>query len=784
MFKRKLNKIVGVLLLLFLITTCSYLLLPRPDLVAYHDYSRAFLDANDRLLRISLSDDEKYRLPVRLGAVSAYVQQATLLYEDQHFYQHPGVNPYALLRAFWSTYIKRDRVVGASTITMQLARLRWGIKTRTFWGKLTQIFRALQLARHYSKPEILQAYFNLASYGRNIEGIEAASLIYFNHHASELTLPEALSLAVVPQNPNKRNPTTQSGMANILHARKRLLSRWLEQHPNDKSKLVFMTLSLKIRKPEELPFLAPHFIQALNKTLPRDRTGFIHTSLNLDLHKRLKNQLIDYVTRKSQWGITNAAAAILDTRTMELSALQGSGGFFNNKISGQVNAFTARRSPGSALKPFIYALAMDQGLIHPMTLLKDAPRQFGGFTPENFDKQFTGPILAQRALITSRNVPAVTLQNKLSVNNNLYNLLQESGILNLKPESFYGLALGLGGVEVSMKEMLELYGMLVNGGEYRTLKLTKQKPVKYKPLSKKLISAEASFLTLDMLSNNLPPGTTATSIRGKNNYRVAWKTGTSYAFRDAWALGVAGPYVIAVWVGNFDGQGNPAFIGRSAAGPLLFEILAGLNIRTDWNKREHFNSDQLNLRKVKVCVSSGDLPGKYCPEISTSWFIPGVSPIKVSTIYREVNIDNKTGLRTCWPDKKNTHREIFAFWPSDLQYIFQQAGISIKKPPAYLAACQLNDLSTSGQQPKIRSPDSKLVYSIRSDRLNQEQIPFSAVVDADVRTQYWFLNNRFVGVSKRGQPYFWKPERGTFSLRVVDDHGRADEVQLRVEMVR
>lgn len=768
-------------LLLIAAATVIYFLLPRPDLFTYHDYSRAYLDANGKLLRINLSGDDKYRLPVRLENVSPIVQQATILYEDQHYYQHPGVNIVALFRAFWTTYIKRQRVVGASTIAMQVARLRWNIKTRTFTGKLLQILRAIQLTRHFSKNEILQAYFNLASYGRNIEGIEAASQIYFKHPASELTLPEAMMLAVIPQNPNKRNPTSEKGMQNILEARKRLFERWQSKYIADRNEELFMELSLQVRKPEQLPFIAPHFIQYLDKQLPRDTHGTIHTSLDGHLQQQLKHQLNNYLSRVREKGIQNAAAAIIDSRTMQLKALQGSAGFFNHAINGQVNAFTARRSPGSALKPFIYALAMEQGLIHPMTLLKDAPRQFAGFTPENFDKRFRGPIVAQQALITSRNVPAVILQSRLG-DNNLYSLLKKAGVKNLRPETFYGLALGLGGVEVSMKELIELYAMLANGGLHRPIETLKvEKPEKS---AQRLLSKEVSYLTLDMLDKNPAPDRSGQNLFSATRQKVAWKTGTSYAFRDAWAIGVTGPYVIAVWVGNFNGQGNSAFVGRTAAGPLLFDLIAGLNNQDDWQQREHFSMKQLNLRKVDVCADTGDLPGKYCPQISQSWFIPGVSPIKVSTVYRAVTIDNKTGLRACWFDQATTRKEIYPFWQSDLLVIFRQAGVMLKSPPAYHSRCLLNDKSAFGQLPEIRSPDSKLIYTIQSDRLSRERIPMSAVVDADVRKLYWFLNDRFIGESEKGKDFFWKPERGKFTLRVVDDHGRASETRLRIEMER
>lgn len=761
-----------------------YLFCPEPDLKGFQNYSRAYLDRNGSLLRITLARDQRYRLYVPLAEISPLLREATVLYEDQHFFKHHGVDLPALIRAGWQTYITGHQRVGASTITMQVARLRWSISSRTISGKLRQIVRALQLARHHSRADILEAYLNLASYGRNVEGIEAASLIYFNKHATDLTLPEALTLSVIPQNPNRRNPTTGKGFSELLAARDNLFNRWLGKYPGDASKRVFLEMPLSVRAPEKLPFFAPHFVNDLDSRLPLLRNGMVNTTLDLPRQIDMERIVASYVERRKKEGIKNGVALLLNYQTMEIEAAVGSADFFDPEIKGQVIGTRAKRSPGSALKPFVYALAMDQGLIHPMTLLKDAPKRFGGFTPENFDQRFMGPVFARDALISSRNVPAVYLQAQLK-SPGFYNFLSRAGIVFPEDEKFYGLALSLGGAEVTMEGMVRLYAILANDGELQSIKKIKvDSPPETGP---RLLSAEACFLTLDILKDNPPPQAAGNeNLVGQVGRRneVAWKTGTSFAFRDAWAVGISGPYVLAVWVGDFQGQGNASFVGRKAAGPLLFELFDALLEDSGWQLTEEVDPDLLNIRKISVCASTGDLPGRYCPRTRKAWFIPGVSPIKLSTIHRAVPIDKESGLRACLAEPGKTEMKYYEFWPSDLQHIFNVAGISIKAPPPYNEECSLNDKSASGRTPVIRSPQSNISYALQSDRMANETIPFSAVVDADVNDMYWFVDNSFAGKAEKGEPLLWKGVNGTFEVRVVDDHGRVAETRMTVEIVR
>ena len=756
----------------------AYGLAPKPELYGATSWSRAYLDRDGGLLRLTLAADERYRLHTPLDQIAPEMVEATLLYEDRHFDNHPGVNPAALVRAAWTTFVTRERRVGASTITMQVARLRFGLDTRDVSGKLLQILRALQLERHYSKRDILEAYFALAPYGRNIEGVGAASLVYFGKPAAQLSLPEALSLAVIPQHPTARNPGTERGRNTLAEARARLFDAWIAEHPEDAERASQFDLHFAFRAPEQLPFRAPHLTQRLEIELARERGGLIRTTLDPAMQALIEARIASYVERYAPLGVENAVALLVDRRSMAVEAYVGSADFFDDAIAGQVDGVQAPRSPGSALKPFVYALALDQGLIHPMTLMKDAPRRFGAYTPQNFDQSFLGPLPARDALARSRNVPAVELAGAIA-NPDLHGLLTAAGVQGLQPREHYGLAIVLGGLEIRMDELVTLYAMLANEGVLHAPRYLEDTP---RDEGLALLSAEASFLTLDMLRGGAAPSETPLPGQIARPLPVAWKTGTSYGFRDAWTVGRFGDYVLAVWVGRFDGQGNPMFVGRRAAGPLFFDIARGIE-----RERGPFEppapSATLNLAQVEVCASTGDLPNEYCPQTAESWFIPGVSPLKISTVYRAIPIDRQTGKRACFHEPPRTTLEVYEFWPSDLLGVFREAGIARRLPPELEGDCPLGSARSTGAPPEIRSPSEHIVYTLRSAQRDEERIPFQAITDADVQQLYWFVDDRFIGRAARGETLFWKPAVGHFDVRVVDDKGRAAATGLDVRLV-
>jgi penicillin-binding protein 1C len=507
-----------------------------------------------------------------------------------------------------------------------------------------------------------------------------------------------------------------------------------------------------------------------------DRSLIAHTlktTLDTPLQQLSEKVVAGYIREQQAIGIRNAAVLLVDHRDMSVRAMIGSADFTSRDIQGQVNGTTAKRSPGSALKPFIYALAIDQGLIHPMTVLKDAPTNFGGFSPENFDGRFVGPLTATDALTRSRNVPAVALAASLS-QPSFYQFLRSSGISQLKSESHYGLALALGGGEVTMEEAATLYAMLANKGRLRNLRYSSDDPVSEET---RLLSPEASFMTLDMLANAPRPDGNRWSQN--STLPVAWKTGTSWGFRDAWTIGIVGPYVLAVWVGNFDGSSNPAFVGVQAAAPLFFRLVDAMTAR-DHALRDTFNAPPNQLRRVEVCTASGDLPNADCPQTTQTWFIPGVSPIKLSQIHRRIWIDTRTNKQACPPyDPRFTRSEVFEFWSSDLQQLFTQAGMPRRHPPES-ANCIHGD-HYSGTAPQITSPTSQVTYTLNAHQQDRDFVPFTANVDSGVKRTHWFVDSAYVGTSSSGTSIEWHPlQSGKYIVRAVDDQGRADSRELNV----
>ncbi|WP_372627558.1 penicillin-binding protein 1C [Arsukibacterium sp.] len=786
--------------------TLLLVLSARPDLYAGYQQGSAYFDSSGQLLSLRLAPDQRYRLKLPLAEIAPVLQQATLLYEDRRFYQHYGLDIAAVCRAFWQSVVLNGRRQGASTLSMQLARLRYGLNTGNISGKLRQLAYALYLERHFTKHELLEAYFNYAPYGGNIEGVAAASLIYFGKEASQLTLPEALALSVIPQNPTKRSPLSREGQQQLELARQRLIAIWQQQpflHPTNDAALQRPPLDLPLRylNRAEIPQYAPHFINQLRAQGLQQ--GRFYSSLQLPLQQRFEQQLNQYLKRQQAKGINNGSVLLIKRSTLQVLAWLGSADFNNEAIAGQVDGVSAARSPGSALKPFVYALAMQQGLIHPKTLLTDLPRRYGSFNPENFDRQFAGPLPATEALINSRNLPAVQLQAQLQ-QPDFYQWLQSAGVSLEQPASHYGLALVLGGMELSMAQLVQLYAMLGNGGHWQAL-AWQQQPARERlaepslseglseVLSEKVLSAEAAFLTLDMLRQH-PRVQNGLLSKLTAQRPVAWKTGTSYAFRDAWAIALSGDYVLAVWLGNFDGSSNPNLVGRTAAGPLLFELLALLPENPQHNQQLFSPAANLNLKQVELCSRSGDLPNKYCPQTEPGWFIPGVSPISVSDIHRAVPIDMASGLRACIHQPGITELKVFEFWSSEISMAMQQSGIILAQPPRYLQACSGKQM-LNHQAPQIRSPQARLSYVIKQQDLQQHtpntdpatslsQIALQASFDGTVTRAHWFANSRYLGAVTPGETLFWQGQPGKVQLTVVDDLGGAASVTINVSEAR
>ena len=694
-----------------------------------------------------------------------------MLKEDRWFYWHPGVNPIALVRAGFRTYRSGVRQ-GGSTLTMQLARLIYRLNTKTPGGKLRQAGIALWLEARYSKRELLETYLNVVPFGGNIQGVGAASRLYFGKPPDRLTLGESLTLAVIPQRPASRAGRSASE-TNLLSARAQLGRMWLARHRDDPADRRQLDLPIVARQQYSMPWQAPHLVEAVLAERPRP-SARIDTTIDAGLQRLVERQIERYLKLYGDRGISNAASVLVDTRDMSVKAWVGSADFWNTDIRGQVNGVLAKRSPGSTLKPFVYALGLDQGVLHPQTMVRDLPASFGPFAPENFDGRFFGPISAEAALIRSRNIPAVWVTSQLK-QPSLYQFLQSAGIRSMKSESFYGLALSLGGGEVTMEELAGLYAMLANDGVLRPLR-TEQSSKREEGV--RLLSAEASFITLEMLRRNQRPDEDGTAIPVRTRWPVAWKTGTSWGFRDAWTAGVFGPYVLVVWIGDFEGHGNPAFMGVDAAAPLFFRIADAVNLAKADEAVEP-STPPPGVSKVAVCVESGDLPNVHCPHTVDTWYIPGKSPIRVSQLHRTVAIDGLTGRPVCPPYPAGTRFEIFEFWSSDMLKLFRQAGMPRRTPPP-LPSCATAD---STEAPRLASPLRGVRYALRRSA-PQEVIALDASTAADVRSVFWFDGSALIGSQPVSEGALaWRPTTsGVHLIRVVDDHGRSAEREVEVHL--
>jgi penicillin-binding protein 1C len=521
--------------------------------------STSIVDRNGKLLRAYAMADGRWRLPVDAKtAVDPGYQKLLLAYEDRRFYSHGGVDPFALGRAAFQLVTHGHIVSGGSTITMQLARLMEPRRERSIYAKLRQVVRALEIERQMNKDQILDLYLALAPFGGNLEGVRAASIAYYGKEPKRLSLAEAAVLVALPQSPETRRLDRYPDAARA--ARDRILDRMVEdgrvsQEDAAQAKAVPVP---RLRKP--MPILAPHSAdQAIATVKDAD---VIRLTLDSSLQKVLEALARD---RAIALGPNISVAIIaVDNESGDVLARIGSPDYFDDQRAGQVDMTRAVRSPGSTLKPFIYGLAFEDGFVHPESLIDDRPIRFGSYAPENFDMTYQGTVPVRRALQLSLNVPAIALLDRVGASRLATRLKQAGGNLVLPKDEAPGLAMGLGGVGVTLQDLVQLYSGLARLGNTRPLReIAKDEPRD----SLRLMDQVAAWQVGNVLIGTPPPE------NGVRN-RIAFKTGTSYGYRDAWSVGFDGRMTIGVWVGRPDGAPVAGLVGRTAAAPILFDAFA------------------------------------------------------------------------------------------------------------------------------------------------------------------------------------------------------------------
>ena len=563
---------VAVAVLTIVVLTAWIISLGPAPLGEGLQFSTLVVDREGRLLRPFATADGRWRLPARADEVDPRYLDVLLAYEDGRFRTHHGVDPLALVRAFGQFALNRRIVSGGSTITMQVARLLEPRSERSLVAKLRQIVRAIEIERVLSKDDVLALYLGLAPYGGNLEGIRAASLAYFGHEPRRLTLGEAALLVALPQSPEARRPDRGSktgsktghktGSNTAREARDRVLDRLAAQGTISTAEAARAKTEPVPAARKPMPMLAPLAAEAAVAAVP---AAPLH---RLTVDAVWQKSLEELARERARALGPDVSIAILavDHASGEVRARVGSADYFDARRAGQVDMTKALRSPGSTLKPFIYGFGFEDGFIHPETLIDDQPVRYGAYAPENFDLTFQGTVSVRRALQMSLNVPAVAVLDKVGASRFTARLAQAGGTMVFPKGEIPGLAMGLGGVGVTLEDLVMLYAGLARGGS--TLALTeRQVETAPAPQPRRLMDPVAAWYVGNVLLGTPPPENAVGN-------RIAFKTGTSYGYRDAWSVGFDGRYAIGVWVGRPDGAPMPGLVGRAAAAPILFDAFA------------------------------------------------------------------------------------------------------------------------------------------------------------------------------------------------------------------
>jgi len=749
-----------------------------PPLPKQRDTSTLVVARDGSPLRAFADAEGVWRYPASVDQVSPLYLQALLGYEDRWFWRHPGINPVALLRASTQMLGQGRIVSGGSTLTMQVARIL-DPHTRTPWGKAKQMLRALQLEAHLSKREILTLYLERAPYGGTIEGVEAASWAYLGKPAAQLSHAEAALLAVLPQAPSRlrpdRHPQAAQQARDKVLARMASLGRWSADAVEDARVETVVTRSL--RPPLHAALLAQR-LHAAQPGQPR-----IESSIDIDLQRTLEGRLSSYFSTLPER--TSAALLVVDNQTLQARAYVGTLNFGDRQRLGHVDMVQAWRSPGSTLKPFLYAMALDDGLIHSESLLVDAPQSFGGYRPGNFDEAFNGPVSAATALRLSLNVPSVDLLDRVGPARFAARLSHAGIQLRFPRGSSPNLSLILGGTGARLEDLVGAFAALNRDGIAGRVRYTDADPV----LDRRLVSPGAAWIVREMLEANPRPGQGIDTFDLGGRPRVAWKTGTSYGYRDAWAIGSTRQYTVGVWVGRPDGTPLPGQYGAVTALPLMFEVVDSLPRQ---GRASAAPPRPASVTQADVCWPTGELaselPAGLCQRRLSAWLLDGsVPPTFAERDARRwqpgrqrYQADLQSGLRLsadCSAPHQAEDREV-ARWPALLSPWLPQAARAASQLPALAPDCR-----DDGRQASI---------ALHIDGLNDAASLARAPGAVDgVRLQLralgsehdidWLLDGRWIARTRGAQPFSQRFEQpGRHTLTALASDGAWTQVRFNV----
>lgn len=764
-FKRlSVTKKVILCILAFLVTGYIFCL---PRHLFHVPYSTVVTDRNEELLGACIASDGQWRFPPR-NTTPEKIKECLITFEDKHFYHHWGVNPFAIGRAFYQN-VKNKRIVsGGSTLTMQTIRLARN-ESRTFREKLIEMIWATRLEFRASKEEILSMYISHAPFGGNVVGLDAAAWRYFGHSADDLSWAESAMLAVLPNAPAMIH--LSKGRKTLLDKRNRLLKQLLEKKTIDSSTYELAISEPLPDEPHALPQIAPYLVSRFYQ----ERNGEYSRST---INKGIQTQVEDLAERWSnEFGrsdIRNLAILVIDIPSNQVVAYCGNVHFDRKQGGNQVDVIQAPRSTGSILKPFLYYAMLQEGSLLPDMLLPDVPVNINGFTPQNFSMQFEGAVPASEALARSLNIPAVTMLQRYGVPK-FHSFLQQVGLKTInRSSSHYGLSLILGGAEATLWDVTNAYAMMGRS----LLQLPQTSCSLLLPTSRITESTDpfqpgAVWQTFDALKEvNRPEEIDWKSIPSMQT--IAWKTGTSYGFRDAWAVGVTPRYAVGVWVGNATGEGKPGLVGAQTAGPVLFDIF-NLLPSSSW-----FTRPAGIFVEAEVCRKSGHLKGRFCDETDTLLVLPAGLRTEACPYHHLVTLSADESQRI-YENCANTEPTLRKSWftlPPVWEWYYKQHHPEYKPLPPFKAGCGED---TFQPMQFIYPPMNARIKLPKQLDGSKGFLTVELAHNNPNATVFWHLDETYQAQTQDFHKISLQPAAGKHSLTAVDGEGNTISTTFFVE---
>lgn len=764
-----------LLLFSFLIIFWRLLILAPSDVT--DQYCSTLLAEDGSLLAARIAEDGQWRFPQQ-DSVPQKFETALLHFEDEHFYYHPGINLLSIARAFRDNISAGKIKNGGSTITMQLSRMILKNRNRSIWNKLREMFYAIRLEVSFSKSEILNMYCARAPFGGNVVGLEAASWRYFGRSAALLSWSESATLAVLPNAPGLIFPGRNQRA--LLQKRNRLLQKLFEKNKIDQATLDLAYLESLPTKPFPIPSIAPHLLDRCISDFGKSKayTSTIKSELQIQINALLNA----HVQNLKQNQINNACVLVADIVTGKVVAYVGNSSTERQEDENFVDIIRAKRSTGSILKPFLYAFMLSENRILPGSLLEDVPTRIGAYSPKNFSLNYDGLVPANQAIARSLNVPAVKMLQNYGVAR-FHQRLKQLGFTSFaKPSEHYGLSLILGGGEASLFELAGAYASmgrsLLNYSNVRKkyadesyhplLFLKNQvRETRLARLNADLVKASAIWFTFQAMTDLLRPQDYIGYAQFLNRHRIAWKTGTSFGFRDAWAIGLDGQFLVAVWAGNADGEGRPELTGTAAAAPLMFSVFNLLTSRT-W-----FPKPFADLERTKICLQSGFRLSENCEESMIKEYPSGAEHSPQCSFHQIIHLDSTEKFRVgshCYPVAAMHHKKWFVATPLQ-EFYYRHHSMRYKPLPAYFPGCQTDN---KNKRLEIVYPHEGFsIYVPRQASGLQEDCVFSATHKQADMNLYWHLDGRFIGQTFSEHQIQINPSAGKHTLLITDEDGES-----------